>query len=509
MNNIPLLQITRIPVRYTVSLLIAMGLMMFMNGSIAGAVKDVPPDSAELFLDDDLVASMTGLKRTLQQPTKHPKNPLITRTKPWEKRCLEIYGTVMFDEALNQYRCWYLASGSDAGIPDTPAGPGTAEYPVCYAQSKDGLRWDKPLLSPRIGTYKSTNIVIAKGPNPDSGLHGWCVMDDADEPDPQRRFKGAGGAVYGTSPDGIQWTIYDWKPAVGKNDTSTSFVKWKGEYLAYVRYQMSQKLVQPHIGGPTWQGVMRSVGLCVSKDFKTWTPKELVFHTDKKDGFPWTQPYGLAVTAYGNQLIGIPWMLHLKEKDGNNSLGSQDMQLIVSRDGRNWNRVADRAVFIAPSPGKWDAQMVWPGTTMFVKDDKVYIYYSGQRTLHGEPWSNVAIGLATLPADRFVAVEPTGGEGALQTKPITSKGTDLVLNAEVGSAGALRVELTGKNGQAVPGFDAASCRLTQLDSLRYTVAWGEENKTIGQAMQNGPIAIRFLIHKGVKLYAFEIREANK
>ncbi|MBN1555181.1 MAG: hypothetical protein JXA11_10585 [Phycisphaerae bacterium] len=468
----------------------------------------MPSNSVELFLDDDLVASMTGLKRTLEKPTKCPKNPLITRTKPWEKRCLEIYGTVMFDEAMKKFRCWYLASGSPSGIPDVLEHPGTAEYPICYAESKDGLVWNKPLLSPPIGSYQKTNIVIAKGVAEGSS-HGWCVFRESDESDPQRRYKGAGGAIFGTSPDGMHWTLHNWKPAVGKNDTSTSVVKWNGEYLAYVRHQMTvpEKGIQSRPGGPTWGGTMRGVGLCVSKDFNTWTPKELVFRTDEKDNYPWTQPYGLAVTAYGNQLIGIPWMLHLLEKDGNNTLGPVDMQLVVSRDGRNWKRVADRAVFLAPSRGKWDSKMVWPGTTMFVKDDKVHLYYSGKDSLHGDGWSNVAIGLATLPADRFVAVEPAGNDaGVLQTKPMTSKGTNLVVNAKVPSDGALRVELVDAKGNSLSGFAAAACRLNKRDSLRFDVVWGKEKNTIAEAMKHGPVAIRFHINKGAKLFAYEIRD---
>ena len=63
---------------------------------------------------------------------------------------------------------------------------------------------------------------------------------------------------------------------------------------------------------------------------------------------------------------------------------------------------------------------------MLVKNNTVHIYYTGTNVMHGEkrrtPTIQVKTGnsLATLPADRFVALRPgpDDGAGMLQTQPL-------------------------------------------------------------------------------------------
>ena len=48
----------------------------------AGAIK--LDHHRQLFIDDYLLADMQGVKRVLNQPRKHPANPLIRPDRPWE-----------------------------------------------------------------------------------------------------------------------------------------------------------------------------------------------------------------------------------------------------------------------------------------------------------------------------------------------------------------------------------------------------------------------------------------
>ena len=452
----------------------------------------------QLLLDDHLVATSTNLARQINRPVKHPANPLIVQDMPWEKRLVSIYGTVLYDQSLEKFRCWYTAGEFRDGIPDVPDGPVTAEYYICYAESDDGILWNKPLVSrERFGLHDQHNIVVPGG-------HGFCVLPEPHDPAPERRYKGAGGAIFGFSPDGIHWKTHNWRDTVRKNDTSTSVIRWRDEYLAFVRYQVDE---------PKWPGVMRGIGLCTSKDFRTWTPKEEIFTTDEQDGYPWTQPYGLAVTPYGDQLLGILWMIRLDEVEGNNSLGDEDTELVVSRDGRNWQRVADRARFLEPSPGGWDKGRIHaPATQMFVKDDVVHIYYSSTNTRHGSgDWGKPGIGLATLPADRFVALRQrdSNSEAVLETRPLRFDGSALLVNADV-QPGELQVELLDKDGQVLTGFNREACRLTKHDKLRQRVSWvqKENQKTIDHAAGFQPVALRFIL-KGGALYAFQVVDLQR
>ncbi|MEX2172524.1 MAG: hypothetical protein WD851_24595 [Pirellulales bacterium] len=479
----------------------------------------------QLFLNDHLIADMRNLSRDVKQPTKHPANPVITPDQPWERRMIELYGTVLFDEDTQSFRCWYLASEHGAAQP---------EYYICYAESEDGIHWQKPLVGEEpFGPYDQHNIVIRGG-------HGISVIKEPSDPDPERRYKAAGGDVFGTSPDGIHWTIENNRYAVRKNDTCSSLVRWKDEYLYFVRNQ------EPETGGTlhdpktdkTWSGTMRGVGLCTSNDFRTWTEKRSIFRTDERDGFPWVQPHALCVTAYGDALIGLLPIMKIIPDDGNNLMSTISVQLMTSRDGRDWKRVADRAVFMPadkPEPKhrrNWDARF-HPGANMFVHDDVVYIYYFGTNLLFGESnWQEgrlrfgegvqpveavertytqprpFGIGLATLPADRFVSLRPVNWEieGVMQTHPLLISGNHLLVNADVAPAD-LHVALLDAAGQPVPGFAHENSVAVPHDKLRHRIVWRNEagEQSLPQAATAKPLALEFKISNG-DLYAFQVTE---
>jgi hypothetical protein len=390
--------------------------------------------------------------------------------------------TATYDEDMNKFRCWYMTSGSADDL---------SEYNVAYAESTNGLQWSKPLVgTANVPPYENHNLVV-------NYSHGLCVFKDPDDPDPNRRYKGLGGSLVGFSPDGIHWTTQPFN-AAGKNDTSSSVIRWNGQYMAFIRNQ----------GTPWDNGVMREVAISTSTDFVNWTPKQTIFRTDTEDGNPWTQPYSLGVTPYGNQLVGMLWMLHLDKEEGNNTFGDMDVQLMTSRDGRDWQRVANRGTFLEPAPGTWDEGRTNTSTTMFVKDDKVWIYYTGMDTRHGESFMSTAsgIGLATLPADRFVAVtaDQPGQQGILETKQFTFEGRELILNAELPSDESLQVEVLGSDGNVLAGYDRTHCRLTRHDALRWEVNWidGQQNMSLGTVGEPS-IALRFVVSDG-ELYAFQV-----
>jgi len=432
----------------------------------------------ELFLDDYIIDGNVNMCRKIQKPEKHISNPLFGKEFAWEQRTVQMYGTVNYDPVSMKFRGWYLASESSAGNP---------EYYICYAESGDGIHWEKPMVGPGVfGPYTEHNVVIRGG-------HGIGIVDDPCDTDPLRRYKGAGGSLLGFSPDGINWTTMTWA-GIGKNDTGTSVIGWKGQYLAFVRNQ-----------GYWENGVMREVALTTSTDFETWSAKQTFFRTDAADGYPWVQPYGLSVTVYGDQLIGLLWLLHLDEVPGNNSIGDMDVQLVTSRDGQNWSRVADRQVFMEPTAGTWDEGRIFPSTTLVVKDDLVYIYYTGSDTRHGISYGNVGIGLATLPADRFVALTPEDPteEGILETVLLTTRGHDLLVNAGI-DPGELLVEVLAENGTVMAGFDRDHCRLSVQDSLRYRVFWQEGERTLSLSdLVNMHFSLRFVLSGDGKLYSFQ------
>jgi hypothetical protein len=130
-----------------------------------------------LMVDDTSVMYSAGVQRQLQPLERLQGQALIQPDRPWEQ--LLAYNTVL--KIDGEYRMWYQSCNL--------AEPSCI---VCYATSKDGLKWTKPDLGlfAHAGSNR-TNIVLqasaVEGPRP--GLYYGDVLHDPADADPSRRFK--------------------------------------------------------------------------------------------------------------------------------------------------------------------------------------------------------------------------------------------------------------------------------------------------------------------------------
>ena len=90
----------------------------------------------ELFLDDYRIETVKDVGRVVHPATKLP-DPIIKPEHPWESSAY-IYGSVF--KIGGVYRMWYDCNNDVA--------PG---YYLCYAESRDGVRWTKPLGRGQVG----------------------------------------------------------------------------------------------------------------------------------------------------------------------------------------------------------------------------------------------------------------------------------------------------------------------------------------------------------------------
>jgi len=444
----------------------------------------------QLFIDDYAIRKMEGVRRELQTPYLYPE-PLIKQEYPWEKRCL-IANPVIYDKHTNKFRCWYGASEHEKGSP---------EYFSCYAESNDGIHWERPMIGE--GPFKSWETTYEKH----NIVGGVAFILPAGGPVTEK-YRAVNGA---TSEDGIHWTpdeeaAESWKKAVLKNDTMNSVVWFNGQYLAYVRNQEYDHRPKG--------ALQRAIAITTSLDGRHWTPKKTIWMTDRQDGYPWAQPHGLAVLNYGDILIGLLPIMYMDPVYANNTLADWDIQLLSSRDGLHWERVCDRQAFMPQGqvdPPVWDVRRN-PAGSPFIKDDTIYMYYTGTNCRHGEKpllESTHGTGLATLPADRFVAICPASDQkvGILETAFFQFQGKELLVNAEA-ALGELQVELINKAEQVIPEFDRDHCTLVRYDNLRYRVFWKSKKKdaSLADAIEDHwPIALRFILKKNAKLFAWQIR----
>src|SRR5262249_48193231 len=129
---------------------------------------------------------------------------------PWESPVLELLSNnVLIDPKTGKFRMWYSCFIRHFYKPLNAEVESTY---VLYAESDDGVNWVKPNLG--LHDYKGSkaNNISAVGEGCGIGFAG--VMEDPEDPNPNRRFKllahGTVGIEHGTviyfSPDGLKWT---------------------------------------------------------------------------------------------------------------------------------------------------------------------------------------------------------------------------------------------------------------------------------------------------------------
>ena len=488
----------------------------------------------QLFLDDHLIERTEHLERRVQPARKHPANPLIAKVQPSEPDGYFL-PSVIYDAEEKLFKAWLDGGGSG----------------VFYFTSTDGIHWERPKLHlfPGFDAAPINRVVLSgfeydvKEAPPEklaylrSRERGWkyfCyasgVVKDPRDPDPQRRYKMAflwidrqfqrpGAPKPGKltalgvafSPDGIHWTPYN-EPASHATLDAPLHINWDERRQRWVMYGRAFGVVSPekkaaHAADPHLQfNLGRAVIRCESKDFLHWTPEkgDLVLASDAQDS-AMTEIYDLRSVPYEGLHIGL---IHMFLNNPNSV--TLPIQLGVSRDNRTWHRLSDRTPFLAQgSLGEWDRSVLSPPTSdPIMVGDELRFYYTGRNQLHSTRWTFAddpkllppppshrgAFGFASIPRDRFVAMEGSYRPGILRTKPFIHDGGVLHVNAAV-KFGALTVTLFDDAGAAqqkvtVRGRDELDLALPEL--TRFASRKGQ------------PIRLEFSVQNG-RLFSFWVK----
>ena len=91
----------------------------------------------QLFVDERFIETSEGIDINMNLPVQHP-DPVLIADHPWEREGVSDYNTV-FREKDGRFRMWYGAA-MHRGLPREGA------IRLCYAESDDGIHWDKPSL---------------------------------------------------------------------------------------------------------------------------------------------------------------------------------------------------------------------------------------------------------------------------------------------------------------------------------------------------------------------------
>ena len=324
--------------------------------------------------------------------------------------------------------------------------------PSCYATSRDGVEWDaSPLGLFEIDGSRDNNVAG----DPDARRLYHILRDERDD-DPARRYKGlfdSRDRWLGTSPDGFDWTMLDVSPIPSQDESHFIYDEYTEQFLAFVKQ-------------PTEWG--RSVYLATSADFERFTFPRLVFNTDETDndnrmerircavdGAGYLTPpviaaagvLGGAVLPDGRDALRGPLrrLPVIYNPAGPDGLGNDTAQ--PGRDDRlarlyDWDRVADREVFIGIEP--WDgvnygtAQNLLCGRPI-VRGGEIWVYYNALRIRDNKElyWErdrygfidrdlfddHSALHLGKLRLDGFVSLDAEV-EGHVVTEPFDWSGRD-------------------------------------------------------------------------------------
>ena len=190
----------------------------------------------ELFVDDHVVDTLSEATRTMHRPV--PQDVVMTFDRPWEGNSCN-YISVIEDGGV--YRMYYRASQVDY-----TQGKMTNRHAfVGYAESADGISWERPSLGlVEFGGSKDNNIIWDG-----IGTTTFAVfLDENPDCEPDARFKAfvAGSARDGNaglhplgSADGVSWRLLTDEPIItdGAFD-SQNLAFWdavRGEYREYHR----------------------------------------------------------------------------------------------------------------------------------------------------------------------------------------------------------------------------------------------------------------------------------
>lgn len=444
-----------------------------------------------LLLDSRIIESTENARLTVGRMRKDPRNPLFGEDKPWEPRFDNLYPNIIYDREEQLFKCWYSPFIIDESTSNTPGkdrknggkfrylGGHTGrhrEMGVCYAVSRDGIRWEKPNLGIVDFQGSKANNIVVLGP------HGTGVIKDLHDPDPKRRYKMFfSGRVMSVafSSDGIHWDEAIECPEVDVAGDTHNHAFWAPTLDKWVGITR------------TWAPPRgRQVARTDSQDFIKWHSAEVILEGLEDH----LQTYAMPVSYYAGVYIGLPAIF-------NSETDRTHTELAWSPDTVSWHRI-DPGTPLIPNGGRkgaYDWGCVYGANIPVIMEDGIRLYYGGSNDRHGG-WRDGFFCLATLRPDGFAGYEQnTDNISALiNTTTVPYSGQVLSLNADVQKDGYVKTRLLDTNGKELA--------IGQL--LRQTASDRKVNWLNGfdmHTLENKTIRLAFELKKA-KLYSFSFHD---
>ena len=466
----------------------------------------------ELLIDNALIDTA---RTTAQEVLHHPvrRECVMTNSAPWEADGWVYYTLIQEQGFIRMYYLCMPMYNREHTRHDPPF------HHICYAESTDGVHWNKPELGICEINGSTRNNVIVLSETMDA-LHVFLDKNPACPRD--ERYKAVLTRPHHQlwcmlSEDGVHFRM-GWMLSDNGVFDSHNTAFWDERLRCYVCY------MRDFHDGANGERI-RDIRRIESTDFKNWSEPERISYTDSPYDFHMytngVQPYFRAPqlyvafparyterkewTANYDALCGAEhrkWRMQFHPRYG---LAVTDGLFMTSRDGKSFRRWNEAFLRPGPeSPKRWvygDGYaaygLIATPTGVEGEDDELSFYATGN------DWSDTPVQLFryTLRLDGFVSRSAPYAGGEVVTQPLCFAGDALHINFATSAAGSLRVVIEDEAGSALPGFDSgelfgdAADRTVHFDGNLAAIA--------GQ-----PVRLRFIL-RDADLYAFQFCTEGK
>lgn len=485
----------------TSSRLITLALLtMLASRGLAADVVDVG-NRRELFVDTHLIERLDNTRLELHAPRN--MGVALQFDAPWEGAFCG-YATVIRDGEV--YRLYYR------GLPEAGQ-DGSPREVTCYAESTDGITWEKPSL----GLYevrgsRDNNVILADAA---PATHNFCpFLDTRPDVPADERYKALGGTsksglIAFASADGIRWRRLQEEPVYRDSGwvfDSQNVPFWsesEGCYVLYYRKAPER---------------IRSVARATSSDFRHWSEPTMMTYGDTPAEHLYTNqtnPYFRAPHLYvgvaarfmpGRQVLSA----EQAEAIGVNPRYFGDISdavLLTSRGGNRYDRTFMEA-FVRPGLGweNWVSRTNYPALGIVPTGDTAMSLYVQKN--YGQPTAR--LDRYEMRLDGFASVRAPYAGGEVITKPLrfsaaeqggaASGPCELQLNFATSAAGYVKVELQDADGTPLPGYSLDDAVEMIGDDLQRPATWKSGTDVSGIAGQ--PVRLR-LVMKDADVFALQ------
>lgn len=449
-------------------------------------------DRREIFVSPYLIDKMNGTSLMKHRP--HDEGEVLFFNKPWESTA-PAYITILKDGDL--YRAYYRGGHV--------TNDGKKTQNTCYAESRDGIVWNKPSLGLiEISGSKENNVVLDFDPV----AHNFSPFIDRNPAaKPAQKYKALGGSsktglIAYVSADGIRWKKLQEESVFTDGYFDSQNVSfWSESEKMYVCY------FRAWTGGNGIRGY-RTVGRTTSKDFIHWMDPVPMTFGDVPYEHIYTQqtsPYFRAPHIY--VAIGSRFLPHrqiaseaeLKDLkvDASQHKGLSEAFMMSSRGGNVYDRTFMEA-FLRPGTGMnhWSARTNYPALNVVpTGNDEMSVYFNqdyAQPTGHLRRYS--------LRTDGFASINGPYAGGTVTTKPFTFSGDKLEINYSTSAAGEMRIAIHDENGSPIPGFTMQDTETLIGNEIARIVSW--KGKAGLASLRGKPVRLHIYL-KDADLYSIK------